>query len=140
MNILSEIRKNSLSIISLVVAITALSYNTYRNELTEVNRNIRNAGFEVLKELNQLQLLIDYSHYDKNSNQGNPIQGWAHVIYIQDMSELISNKVENNAKNLNNVWEDNWTLLKEQESSNKSVTFAINKLRKSIKVAIKSLR
>ena len=67
MQIFTQLRNNSISIISLIIAITALSYNTYRNELTEVNRNKRSAGFEVLKELNQLQLLIDYSHYDKNT-------------------------------------------------------------------------
>jgi len=47
MQLLTQLRNNSLSIISLVIAISALSYNTYRNELTEVNRNIRSAGFEV---------------------------------------------------------------------------------------------
>ncbi|MCG8509145.1 MAG: aldehyde ferredoxin oxidoreductase C-terminal domain-containing protein, partial [Rhodospirillales bacterium] len=34
-----------LAVISLVVALTALGTNTWRNELTEYNRNIRHAGF-----------------------------------------------------------------------------------------------
>jgi hypothetical protein len=140
MNLLTQIRNNLLSIISLIVAISALSYNTYRNELTEVNRNIRSAGFEVLKELNQLQLLIDYSHYDKNSEHGNPIEGWAHVTYIQDMSKLISSSVITDANQLNAVWSKNWQFVKVRESSNKNVTSAINELRKNISVKIKSLR
>ena len=140
MQIFTQLRNNSIAIISLIIAITALSYNTYRNELTEVNRNKRSAGFEVLKELNQLQLLIDYSHYDKNTEQGNPIEGWAHVTYIQDMSQLISSKVSTNADNLMSIWNDNWQLVKEQESSNKKVTSVINQLRLSILNAIKSLR
>lgn len=45
---LKQLQKNSLSLISLVVALSALSYNTWRNEQSEYNRNIRNAGFEVL--------------------------------------------------------------------------------------------
>ena len=45
---LKQLQKNSLSLISLFVAFSALSYNTWRNEQTEYNRNIRSAGFEVL--------------------------------------------------------------------------------------------
>ncbi len=140
MIMLTEIRKNIISIISLVIAISALSYNTYRNELTEINRNTRNASFEVLKELNQLQLLIDYSYYDKNAEQGNPIEGWAHVNYIDDMSQLISKTVIAEAKNLSDVWKDNWKSVNEQENSNKKITAGINKLRLSIREAIKALR
>ena len=69
MELASHLRQHMLSIISLVVALNALSYNTYRNELTEVYRNIRYADFELLKELSQLQLLIDYAHYDKDANK-----------------------------------------------------------------------
>lgn len=140
MQILAQLRNNSLSVISLIIAITALSYNTYRNELTELNRNIRNASFEVLKELNQLQLLIDYSHYDKNNEHGNPIEGWAHVNYIQDMSYLISKEVTIDANNLNLIWTNNWQLVKDQENANKNVTLAIKELRLSIQFTIQSLR
>lgn len=37
-----------ISVISLIIAISALGYNTWRNELTEHNRNIRASGFEAL--------------------------------------------------------------------------------------------
>ena len=35
--LLQQVNKNLLAIISLIVALTALGYNTYRNELTEEN-------------------------------------------------------------------------------------------------------
>jgi len=140
LSIYNQIRNNSLAIISLVVAIIALSYNTYRNELTEVNRNIRNAGFEVLKELNQLQLLVNYSHYDKSKEHGNPIQGWAHISYIQDMSQLISTTVLVDADKLNLIWKDNWQTLKTNELNNKNITVAIDQLRTTIRQEIKALR
>ncbi len=140
MQFLNQVRKNSLSIISLVIALSALSYNTYRNELTEMNRNIRSAGFEVLKELNQLQLLIDYSHYDKNVAYGNPIHGWAYVSYIQDMSQLVSENALIDANALRLTWKNNWMLLKEQKSSNNKITHKIDKLRVTIKDEMISLR
>ena len=56
------------------------------------------------------------------------------------MSQLISSKVSANADNLMSIWNDNWQLVKEQESSNKKVTLGINQLRLSIRNAIKSLR
>jgi hypothetical protein len=45
---LEQILGNALAVISLCVALSALGYNTWRNELTEHKRNIRQAGFEML--------------------------------------------------------------------------------------------
>lgn len=53
--ILQQIQKNSLAIVSLIVAFSALGYNTWRNELTESNRNVRQAGFEMLLHIGELQ-------------------------------------------------------------------------------------
>ncbi|MBF8293263.1 MAG: hypothetical protein HW392_2090 [Steroidobacteraceae bacterium] len=39
-----QLRNNLVALISLVIALSALGYNTWRNELTERNRNIRAAG------------------------------------------------------------------------------------------------
>ena len=79
--LLQQANKNLLAIISLVVALSALGYNTYRNELTEENRNVRFAGFSLLQELAEMQQLIDYAHYDKDAVKGNPITGWQHLLY-----------------------------------------------------------
>ena len=35
--ITEQIRRNTVAIISLIVALSSLGYNTYRNELTEAN-------------------------------------------------------------------------------------------------------
>lgn len=40
-----QIRRNAVAIISLIVALTSLGYNTYRNELSEANRTVRQVGF-----------------------------------------------------------------------------------------------
>ncbi|MDH3894672.1 MAG: hypothetical protein OES78_08960 [Chromatiales bacterium] len=45
-----QIRGNSVALMSRVVAVGSLGYNTWRNERTEQNRNIRSAGFRAIDE------------------------------------------------------------------------------------------
>ena len=47
----------------------------------------------MLQELSELQLLIDYAHYERDAIKGNPITGWGHLLYIKDMSYLVSAEV-----------------------------------------------
>ena len=54
------LQANLLAIISLLIALASLSYNTWRNDATEQNRNQRAAGFALLQELAALQLLVDH--------------------------------------------------------------------------------
>jgi hypothetical protein len=49
-----QLQRNLIAIISLAFAMTGLAYNTWRNEQTEENRNIREATFEVLVRLGDL--------------------------------------------------------------------------------------
>ena len=58
-----QIRANSVALISLSVAFIALSYNTWRNETTESQRNIRQASFRVIESLGELQEVADYRYY-----------------------------------------------------------------------------
>jgi hypothetical protein len=139
MKLINQIQINSLSVISLIVALTALGYNTYRNELTEQNRNTRLAGFELLMELNELQLLADFAHYGDDRKSANPIKGWSHILYINDMSHLISNQVLTQAELLQKTWSDEWETLQTNETSNKNITLAIRKLRTMVMDTIKRL-
>ncbi len=61
-----------MAIISLFVALSGLTYNTWRDKIIEENRSVRIASFEVLKNLWELQLVVDYAHYQKNQQLGNP--------------------------------------------------------------------
>ena len=137
--LLQQMHRNLLAIISLVVAMTALGYNTYRNELTEENRNIRFAGFSILQELSELQLLIDYAHYDKDTVKGNPITGWGHLLYVKDMSYLVSDEVVSETEALIKVWGHEWQTVRNDEESNQRVTAGINDLRELIRHTMASL-
>jgi len=131
--LMQQIQNNLLAIISLVIAISALSYNTYRNELTEENRNIRFAGFSMLQELSELQLLIDYAHYDKDAFKGNPITGWGHLQYVKDMSFLVSADVVVETEALVTIWGHEWQTVRDDEVSNQRVTRSINSLREQVR-------
>jgi len=134
-----QIQRNLLAIISLVVAITALSYNTWRNETSEENRNIRVASFEILIQLGKLQLITDYAQYDNDSVQGNPITGWGHVAMIEDLSFLMPVPIPEMASDLKQVWSKNWQKLGKDQNSVKHITNAINAMRKTVKSQLKTI-
>lgn len=108
---LKQLQKNSLSLISLVVALSALSYNTWRNERSEYNRNIRNAGFEVLLHIGEIQRIIYLAHYDKDTNRGNPRSGWVEVLVIRDLCQLMPATVNQAADGLYDSWSKHWDIL-----------------------------
>jgi len=105
---LEQVRRNSVALISLVVAVTSLSYNTWRNEATEHNRNQRIAAFEILLKLGELQQVVFHVHYNKDLNKGNPRIGWAYVLTINDLSQVLPKPVQDSTKELLQVWSENW--------------------------------
>src|SRR4051794_37477460 len=82
----SELRRNALALISLSVALTSVSYNSWRNERTEYNRNVRAASFQLLTKLADFERTVFLAQYDHDTQQGNPRIGWADVIVIHDLA------------------------------------------------------
>ncbi len=70
----NQMRQHSVALISLVIALSSLAYNTWRNEQTEANRNVRAAGIELLLKLGELDRVVFFSHYDKDEVRGNHAQ------------------------------------------------------------------
>lgn len=101
---LEQVRKNSLSVLSLLVAISALSYNTWRNEATEKNRNIRAAEFEMLRHLIEVQQVIDYAHLRQDQHKGDMTLGLNRVLLIRDLARLTPAEVEQSAEKLRADW------------------------------------
>ena len=127
-----QIRANLVAIISLVVAVSSLSYNTWRNELSEENRNVRHAGFQILLKLGELQQVVFFSHYDMDSVRGSPRAGWAYVLVVSDLSQAMPTVVVDNAMLLRQVWETEWSGLGERDSSAERISTAIDTLRMSV--------
>lgn len=132
------IRKNSVSLISLVVALTALFYNTWRNELTEQNRNVRVAGFETLKELAALQVQVDHTTYRAQGDK-EIIAAWSRVLFIQDLAAVTSPHLKASAEKLESVWRDNVEHLSDEEA-NRQVTVQIQAMREEVMRTLAELK
>ena len=79
-----QLQRNSVALISLVIAITSLGYNTWRNEASEYNRNQRLISIEVLRNIGQLQQVIFHNVWEMDAvDKGNPRTGWVHVLAIR---------------------------------------------------------
>ena len=70
LTIAEQLRRNFVALISLVIAVSSLSYTSWRHEQTEENHNHRMAAFETLLKLGELQQLVFHRHYDKAEDKG----------------------------------------------------------------------
>ena len=107
-----QLRDNLVALTSLVIALSALGYNTWRNERTERNRNVRVAGIELLKEIGSLQQIVFYAHFTEGDVRGDPRMGWVDVLTIQDLAVLMPPAVTREAAELRAAWESTLDALK----------------------------
>ncbi len=136
-----QLRNNAVALISLVVALSSLTYNTWRNERTEHNRNIRTATFEVLTKLAELERVVFLEQYDRDASGGSPRTGWTYVLVIRDLSAVVPAPVPARAAELQAAWSDNWSGLgKDDESAVNRIDDAIGRLREAALATLKSLR
>lgn len=134
-----QIRNNAVALISLAVALSALGYNTWRNERTEANRNMRAAGFELLSEIGSLQQVVFYAHYNPDDARGDARMGWADVLTIQDLAALMPAEVAVDAAALRETWQAGFTGLGERDLDHTRIDAAIDRLRQSTLEALRRL-
>ncbi len=128
----SQLRQHSVALISLAIALSSLAYNTWRNEQTEANRNVRTAGIELLLKLGELDRVVFISHYDKDEVRGNPRSGWAYVLTITDLAALTSEPPMSSSTDLLRVWRENWPSLGENDASADLISAGIDQLRNDV--------
>jgi hypothetical protein len=134
-----QLRRHSLALISLLVALMALGYNTWRNELTEHNRNIRFAGFEMLLHASELRRISYLAHYDRNSIEGNPRSGWVKVMIIRDLSMIMPASLQAAADELHGTWEQEWQGLGSDNDSIMAIEIALDAVRAGILETLEEL-
>jgi len=103
-----QLRRNAVALISLAVALSGLGYNTWRNERTERNRNVRTATFEILMRLADLERVVYLAQYDHDAGAGSPRTGWTYVIAISDLATLVPAPMPERAAELRQTWGTNW--------------------------------
>jgi hypothetical protein len=139
--IFNQIKRNSVALISLFIAVSSLSYNTWRNELSEKNRNQRHAAFEILLKINELQQVVHFHYYDKDTtNKGNPRTAWAYVATIKDLASILNNPLPQSSQNLLDVWERNWQGLAENQENLEAIEKAIDNVRKDSMTLLQHLK
>ena len=125
----SQLRANIVAISSMAVALTGLAYNTYRNEKTEINHNVRAAAFETLKNLGETQILVDYAHFKKDRVRGDTRLGWGKMTLIHDLSQVLPPPGPAEADLLLAAWRDNVDTLEDSTESMIKITDEIQRLR-----------
>ena len=128
----SQMRQHSVALISLAIALSSLAYNTWRNEQTEANRNVRTAGIELLLKLGELDRVVFFSHYDKDEIRGNPRLGWAYVLTIRDLVALTSEPAVSSSADFLRVWDENWSGLGKNDASADLISAGIDQLRNDV--------
>ncbi|MDH3621903.1 MAG: hypothetical protein OER91_13485 [Gammaproteobacteria bacterium] len=130
--IIDQVRRNFVAIVSLAVAVTSLGYNTWRNEASESNRNQRLVSIEVLRNLGELQQVVYHRHWDMDAeDKGNPLTGWAIVLTISDLAQVLEAPLPDSAERLRVTWDEQYKRLgsgKDDEHI-ESIVEAINQVR-----------
>lgn len=134
-----QFHDNLVAIISLAIALSALGYNTWRNERTERNRNIRVAGIELLTEVGSLQQIIFYAHFTEGDQRGDPRMGWADVLTINDLATLMPAAVVRDAIELRTVWEADSAGLMEDDEAYRRIDVATDGLRQTTLESLRAL-
>ena len=139
-SVAGQIRRNAVALISIIIAVSSLSYNTWRNEKTEDNRNQRLASFEVLLKLNELQQVIFHHHYDKDRlDKGNPRTGWTFVLTVRDLSRVLHPPLPATADKLLAAWNENWNELAENQENVDLILGEIDNMRNETLQLLESL-
>lgn len=98
------VRQNALALVSLVVALFGLGYNTWRNETTEHHRNVRQSAFIALDALGETQQLADTRFFGADHSEANRIAIWGRITLIRDVATLVSDDTGTRATDLFAVW------------------------------------
>ena len=134
-----QLRRHSVALISLVVALSSLAYNTWRNEKTEENRNVRTAGIELILKLGELDRLVFFSHFAKDAVRGDPKEGWAYVLTIRDLGRLTHEPAMTSAAELHRVWDQSWEGLESDRASADRISDAIDRTREDLLTVLAAL-
>lgn len=117
-----QVQRNLVALISVFIAVSSLSYNTWRNEKSELNRNLRQASFEVLLELGEMRELVYHLEYDREViDRSAERTGWVTVFVIRDLASVLEDPVPAAADSLYQAWSEHWDGLAERDSEGRLI-------------------
>jgi hypothetical protein len=134
-----QIKINIVAIASIIVAVSGLIYNTYRNERTERNHIVRTAAFETLKNLGEAQIIVEYAFFKKNRQLGDPVQGVGRAMLIRDLAQALPPPAPADAERLWVAWRDNADKVENDTQAMIAITDEIQRLRLTCLEILESL-
>jgi hypothetical protein len=150
-----QIHNNAVALISIFIAVAALGYNTWRNETTEEQRNVRHAAFRVLEELGDVQEIVDSRYYylafqREIASEGElRIRGFGSVAMIRDLMMLMPEPGPAAGNALHESWLAGFADLdqvdqsgqhtKAAQRSEQELTLAVNQARVAVLEVLHSL-
>ena len=135
-----QIQRNTVALISLVVAVTSLGYNTWRNEASEHNRNQRLVSIQLLLMLGDLQQLTLDRHYGKNVDADGILRaGWTKVLTIRDLSKIAAGAIPVSAERLFEVWSADYDELESNVEAKDRILVALEQVRRDTHEVLQSL-
>lgn len=139
-----QLRRHSVALISLVVAITGLAYNTWRNEQSEENRTVREAAIAALMHVGEFEKRVNLARWGmQNGRKDNLIDAWSYVQTLNDLKALMPAKAETGIQRLHETWKLQSNSLQksgtEGDKASKAITDDISSVRLQLISVLESL-
>ena len=133
-----QFRFHSVALISLITAIVGVSFNIVQTRWIEENATKRDATFETLLALGELQEIVHFAHFKGDQEAGDPIAGWSRVLMVNDLAMLLQPENSNHCRNLKAVWQNHFDTLDEPDSE-KAISEAIRLAREETLTVLQTL-
>ena len=142
-----QFKRHSVALISLAVAISSLAYNSWRNEQSEANRNVRAAGIELLIKLGELDRIVLHAQYGKNADSTASAEkmmfirsGWAFALTVRDLGSLTVEPAISSSRELFDIWsKQNGELGDPDASASSAISAGIDQTRRDVLEVIAKL-
>ena len=138
LKIADQFRFHSVAIISLITAIVGVSFNIVQTRWIEENATVRDATFESLLALGELQEIVHFAHFKDDFETGDPIAGWSRVLMVDDLAMLVQPENSEHCRNLKVVWQAHFNSLESPESE-KAISEAIRLAREEVVAVLQTL-
>ncbi len=140
--LVQQVRQNAVALISLTIAIASLGYNSWRNETTETQRNTREAAFEMVSVLADLQHNLFLQRYSDDEESWH--RAWASVISLETLASILPESVAAKTASLRQIWQDNGGQLRDEtaataDDAERRINEAIDALNQSLIEEIRRL-
>lgn len=149
----AQLRRHSVAMISLLIAISSLGYNTWRNETSELHRNWRQASFELTREIKELQQVVLYRRYFHPVERDSPagvgdaetwIRGWGRAASVRDLTSVLPDPLPARGVHLHTTWAQHAQHLNAGDESareaEEALLAALDDTRDSVLELIRNLR